>query len=47
MPASEPLFFTSNKIQSHACANCGAPTMLVWINLVHLDLDARTFERLR
>jgi hypothetical protein len=48
MPASEPLFwFTSNKIESHACANCRAPMMLVRINSVHLDLDARTFERLR
>jgi hypothetical protein len=48
MPASKPLFwFTSNKIESHACANCRAPMMLVRINLVYLDLDALTFERLR
>ena len=30
MPASEPLFcFTSNKIESHPCANCRAPMMNV------------------
>jgi hypothetical protein len=30
MPASSPMFcFTSNKIESHPCANCRAPMMNV------------------
>jgi hypothetical protein len=45
MPASERLFcFASNKIESHPCANCRAPMMLVRINSARQDLDIRTFE---
>jgi hypothetical protein len=44
MPPSESLFcFTSNKIDSHPCANCLAPMMLVRVNSVDIDLSVRTF----
>jgi hypothetical protein len=43
MPASETLFcFTSNKIESHPCANCRAPMMNV--RSAGSDPDRRTFE---
>jgi RNase P subunit RPR2 len=43
MPASSPMFcFTSNKIESHPCANCRAPMMHV--RLAGSNQNQCTFE---
>jgi hypothetical protein len=44
-PVSEPLLcYASSKVESHPCAKCQAPMVLMRLVTARLDFDVRTFE---